>query len=606
VDLIDIDAIGLQAFERLLERKAHKLRREIVRDLVLAPPFVAVVVKIVAELGGVDDLAADVGARPEGFGELLLAPAVAVGIGGIEQADPQALGLPEHSDGLVVGLLPPPSRGGGPEAETDLAHLDVAIGVSPILHTQLVEQGAGSFPARRERGRWMIRRMNRWASPSTVVLIGIILYLGLITYFANQAIIGTSTGGINIYNARLNLERVLVLAIEQQNALRGYVATQKPVFLRDFTTTAGKFDASADALQRDLTALHQPEAKKEFLAAVSQQREWRNAFARPVVADLSLKGSPRFSGGMQLMKNVRADLSAADLNLQQAIVRTGYRLQSIVLLLAAATAAGVLLLSFIALWLERGRYREERSLRLQIAERNAALERSNESLQEFAYVASHDLQEPLRTVASFTQLLQKRYAGKLGADADEFISYAVDGATRMQQLINGILQYSRVTTHGNPLDTVNLNMSARKAMENLRMAIEDKKAHVVIADLPSVEGDEVQLTQLLQNLIGNALKYNQSPNPRIDVTATRIDPEQWKLAVRDNGIGIAPEYHDRVFRIFQRLHTRNEYSGTGIGLALCRRIVERHGGRIWVESEEGQGATFAFTLPVEPRKAVAA
>jgi PAS domain S-box-containing protein len=231
-------------------------------------------------------------------------------------------------------------------------------------------------------------------------------------------------------------------------------------------------------------------------------------------------------------------------------------------------------------------------------ERTAAeLRRSNEELEQFAYIASHDLQEPLRMVASYTQLLERRYAGQLDEPAREFIGYAVDGARRMQGFITGLLKYSRVGTEPQVMQRVDLREMFEAAIANLRIAIEESGATVEARDLPVVQGDTRMLTQLLQNLIGNALKFRKpGAQPHVEVWAER-EGDFWRISVRDNGIGMDPQFSDRVFTIFQRLHTRDEYEGTGLGLAICKKIVERHGGRIWVESKEGEGATFSFTLP---------
>jgi len=227
----------------------------------------------------------------------------------------------------------------------------------------------------------------------------------------------------------------------------------------------------------------------------------------------------------------------------------------------------------------------------------AALKQSNTELQNFAYVSSHDLQEPLRMVSSFTQLLAKRYRGKLDKDADEFISYAVEGANRMQRLINDLLEYSRVTTRGRPFVPTDTGVIFEQAMANLRLAIEESGAAVTCDPLPPVMADDMQLVQLFQNLVGNAVKFSGREPPRVHVSA-RQEGEGWVFSVRDNGIGIEPQYFDRVFVIFQRLHSREDYPGTGAGLAVCKNIVERHGGRIWVESESGKGSTFYFTIPL--------
>ena len=225
------------------------------------------------------------------------------------------------------------------------------------------------------------------------------------------------------------------------------------------------------------------------------------------------------------------------------------------------------------------------------------LARSNAELEQFAYVASHDLQEPLRMVASYTQLLRKRYHGKLDQDADEFIRFAVDGATRMQTLIQDLLSYSRVTTRGQSFRATKAATACDSAMRNLTQAIADSKSAVTIGPLPWVMADDTQLTQVFQNLIGNAIKYRSERIPAIRVSA-RSSGSFAEFSVEDNGIGIESQYFDRIFQMFQRLHTVNEHSGTGIGLALCRKIVERHGGRIWVESNPGAGSTFMFTMPL--------
>jgi len=227
----------------------------------------------------------------------------------------------------------------------------------------------------------------------------------------------------------------------------------------------------------------------------------------------------------------------------------------------------------------------------------AELERSNADLQQFAYVASHDLQEPLRTITSYLTLLQRRYQGKLGADADEFIGFATDGAQRMSALIKAVLAYSRVGTHGGAFGPTDCGGLVAAAVANLEARIVESGAQVVYDALPAVHGDAAQLGQLFQNLIGNALKFTRpDTSPVVRVEAER-QGDRWLVRVVDNGIGIDPAHAGRIFQMFGRLHTRTEYEGTGIGLAMCQRIVERHSGRIWVESAAGQGATFLFTLP---------
>jgi PAS domain S-box-containing protein len=226
------------------------------------------------------------------------------------------------------------------------------------------------------------------------------------------------------------------------------------------------------------------------------------------------------------------------------------------------------------------------------------LARSNAELQQFAYVASHDLQEPLRMVASFSQLLGNRYRDHLGQDADEFIGFIVDGANRMQRLINDLLSYSRVGTRGKPFQLIDFSVILGQVLVNLGPLIEENGAIITNGDLPVLMADETQISQLFQNLISNAIKFRSAERPVIHITA-RKEPDEWVFSVCDNGIGISPEYHERIFVIFQRLHAREEYQGTGIGLAICKRIVERHGGRIWVESEQGKGSKFFFTISLQ-------
>ena len=249
--------------------------------------------------------------------------------------------------------------------------------------------------------------------------------------------------------------------------------------------------------------------------------------------------------------------------------------------------------------------RQEQALRAlnaqleqRVAERTAELQRSNEELQQFAYVVSHDLQEPLRVVASYVQQLAERYQDKLEAEANELISYALDGAKRMQQLIVDLLAYSRIETTGQEFAPTDCEGVLQRVLGDLRVAIEESGAEVTHDPLPQVMADNVQLGQVLQNLLGNAIKFRSQEPPRIHVSA-RQEGQQWVFSIRDNGIGINPRYAERIFGIFERLHPRTEYPGTGIGLAICKKIVERHGGQTWVESEPGKGAVFFFTLLIK-------
>jgi light-regulated signal transduction histidine kinase (bacteriophytochrome) len=235
-------------------------------------------------------------------------------------------------------------------------------------------------------------------------------------------------------------------------------------------------------------------------------------------------------------------------------------------------------------------------LNAQMRDRAQELARSNAELEQFAYVASHDLQEPLRTITSYLQLIERRYKHKLDDDAAEFIDYTVQASRVMQQLIRDLLSLARVTSRAKPPEPTDLARVLDEVETALDTAISESGAEIVREPLPTVLADAGQLRQLLQNLVSNALKFRGSKPPRVVVSAERTG-EEWRVAVVDNGIGIEPKYKERVFEIFKRLHRSEEYSGTGIGLAVCKKIVERHGGRIWLESEPGEGATFSFTVP---------
>ena len=239
--------------------------------------------------------------------------------------------------------------------------------------------------------------------------------------------------------------------------------------------------------------------------------------------------------------------------------------------------------------------RERQRAEQVLAERSRELARSNAELERMAYVASHDLQEPLRMVASYVQLLERRYMGQLDADAHEFIGFAVDGARRMQALIDDLLTISRVDTKGRPLQRIDLGESLDAALRSLRICIDERHAVVHAGPLPAVLGDAAQLTQVFQNLLSNAVKFCQAGAPRVEISARR-DGALWRICVRDNGIGVPEEHRERIFGMFQRLHGRREYAGTGIGLAICQKVVERHGGTIWVEAAQGGGSAFMFTL----------
>ena len=267
--------------------------------------------------------------------------------------------------------------------------------------------------------------------------------------------------------------------------------------------------------------------------------------------------------------------------------------------LALFAVANVLVFLSVVWWGVNSLHRmdtKRRQAERDLQETAAKLARSNADLEQFAYVASHDLKEPLRAISGSIQILQERYKDKLERGADEVIKHTVDGATRMQTLIDDLLTYSRLTTREAPLEATDCSQIVQEVLANLRSAIDESKAIITYDALPVVKADSTQLLQVFQNLIGNAIKYRSQRTPRIHI-GVEDKGSEWLFSISDNGIGIAPQYADRIFRIFQRLHTRKEYSGTGIGLAVCKKIVERHGGRIWLESELEEGSTFFFTLP---------
>jgi signal transduction histidine kinase len=224
------------------------------------------------------------------------------------------------------------------------------------------------------------------------------------------------------------------------------------------------------------------------------------------------------------------------------------------------------------------------------------LARSNKELEQFAYIASHDLQEPLHVISGYIQLLDRRYKGRLDAQADTYISFAVDAASRMRDLINDLLSYSRVGTRAQPFTEFETGPLVEEAISNLQIMIKKNNARIKVDPMPRITGDRLQFLQLFQNLISNAIKFRGKDPPQVEISAKKQDTE-WLFSVKDNGIGIEPQYKERIFLIFQRLHSQKDYSGTGIGLAVCKKVVDRHGGKIWVESEPGKGSTFFFTIP---------
>lgn len=253
---------------------------------------------------------------------------------------------------------------------------------------------------------------------------------------------------------------------------------------------------------------------------------------------------------------------------------------------------GVIAIGFVSDITDRKRVRD------QLAHANSELRRSNIELELFAYVASHDLQEPLRVVTSYLRLLKRRYLGQLDAEAHEFIDFAVDGATRMKGLIEDLLSFSRAGTQSTEIQNVEAEILVQRAVDNLKAAIEERSVKVTWDHpLPDVAADAGLLVQVLQNLIGNGIKFQKTGPPHVHVSVAERGLDEWVFSVRDNGIGIEPRHFGRIFRIFERLHSADQYPGTGLGLAISQKIVERHGGRIWFDSQPGEGCTFSFSIP---------
>ncbi|WP_222914617.1 ATP-binding protein [Natrinema sp. SYSU A 869] len=275
-------------------------------------------------------------------------------------------------------------------------------------------------------------------------------------------------------------------------------------------------------------------------------------------------------------------------------------IRSVLILTGFSSVAGYGVGTYAAQAKTRAHQLERQNCLLEQTQRQ--LEESNQRLEQFAHTVSHDLQEPLRMVTSYLELIERRYGDELDEEGEEFLDYAIGGSERMKEMIEGLLEYSRVDTQGEPFKPVDLDEVLVNVRKDLKLQIEETHTTIETDELPHVEGDESQLRQLFQNLLANAIEYTGDEPPRINVSAER-DAEEWIISVRDNGIGIDPEDQDRVFEVFQRLHSQEEHSGTGIGLALCKRIVERHDGEIRIDSTPGEGTTFTFSLPAVPNRA---
>lgn len=499
--------------------------------------------------------------------------------------------------------------------------------------------------------RWTTRR---WLRYGVAVVSVLLIALGSLGVWA-LARTDQLTDQVVRYRspALINATRLETALVDQETGIRGYGLSGRREFLEPYTQGLKAERTATDTLA-DLT--HDDGTARADLARVRAKAvAWQRSVARPVAAasakDAVTVAAARTDNGKQMFDDVRAALTVQQDHLRSARRHAGeeldwaQRLRTVVFSAIAALIVAVTVVIFDALRrgvttpldligtavrdIGRGRFDRavpatgpadlqqlatdvetmRRRLLLELEQREEArdlldqqaeeLRRSNAELEQFAYVASHDLQEPLRKISSFTQLLQRRYGGQLDERADQYIAFAVDGANRMQILINDLLAFSRVGRVHNEESEVDLEETFAQALDSLSVVVEETGASVEHDPLPVVVGDSTQLGLLWQNLLSNALKF-RSPDrsPKISV-GVRQDGEEWRFTVRDNGIGIAPEFREKVFVIFQRLHTRDAYPGTGIGLAMCKKTVEFHGGTIGIEPVEGDGTALCFTLPLQ-------
>jgi signal transduction histidine kinase len=399
------------------------------------------------------------------------------------------------------------------------------------------------------------------------------------------------------------LDRVQLAMLQMETGQRGFLITGQESYLTPYEEGRRTITAALDEFVRfdpvvmGLAASKLPISRlvADKLAELDQTVSLRRNFGAAAATQVLETGA-----GREIMNTLRDDFDELRGQAMALVKRRQERMHFEAYMTMSLILAGLLLsggLTATSSLLLRREIIARKAIETALRERQAALARSNGELEQFAHIASHDLQEPLRMISSYTQLLRRRYANKLDADADEFIGYAVDGTKRMQALINDLLNFSRVTSEAKPLQPVDLEAALEDTLKDLEVRIEDCGATVTHDPLPTVRGDPVQMRQLLLNLIGNGMKFQVSKQkPTVRISAARAGAE-WRFGVRDNGIGIDAQYFKNLFQIFKRLHNRDEYAGTGIGLAVCKKIVERHGGRIWVESVLGQGSTFLFTLP---------
>jgi signal transduction histidine kinase len=528
-------------------------------------------------------------------------------------------------------------RGPGPGAQPD-----GAAGATSERASAMAARFAGGWPFGRILGVGVL-----------IAALFALLAIGV----GGAALANLNTARSHVVNtldpAALHASQLEVELLNQETGVRGYALTAQPGYLIPYKTGLAGQHRQVATLRQLLNGM--PDTTAQLDLVLQRVATWRSRYAQPTIDRVTASGKPQvgassglgkaeFDGIRSALAALQADLAAKRQDAAGTLHDAALALDAALIAIAVALLLTVLVLAF-GLWrsailplnrlaadarqvasgdfehqVEPGGPAEMRAVGLDVnrmrerilAELSALqaahadleartedLQRSNSELEQFAYVASHDLQEPLRKVASFCQLLQRRYAGRLDAKADEYIGLAVDGAKRMQALINDLLALSRVGRTAQRREPVSCELLLNQAWANLASEVRRTHATIEVSALPAVLGEATLLTAAFQNLISNALKFRADEPPRVSVSARR-DGDDWLFSFRDNGIGIEPEYADRIFVIFQRLHDKATYPGTGIGLAMVKKIIEYHGGRIWLDTTVTTGARFWFTLPVLP------
>jgi signal transduction histidine kinase len=605
---------------------------------------------------GAAGTAADTGAGLAGID-----PDPGAGLAGIDP-DPGAELADFEQDAGHELTVTGPGAGAG-LAETGPGTGAAPAGTGPGTGAEMVATTRARAMAARLAGGWPLRRTF------LVGFVIVTLFSLAAIVVGGTALANLASARDRVVNkidpAAFRTSQLGVAYLNQETGVRGYALSARPTFLAPYTDGLAQERRQVSALRRLLTAI--PAAAADLTRVTARAGIWRARYAEPTIRQVRATGKPvtgatsdqgkaEFDALRAALGSLQADLTSerthavAGLNgsattLNAICLGIGVSLLVILIVLAFSLEISVIRpLSRLAAdarkvadgdfthHVDPGGPQEVRTVGIDVSRmreriltelsavraahtsleaahtsleaRTEDLQRSNAELEQFAYVASHDLQEPLRKVASFCQLLQRRYAGQLDEKADQYIEHAVDGAKRMQQLINDLLAFSRVGRTAQRREEVSCAVLLAQAWANLGPAVRASHATIEVGDLPVVLGETSLLTAVFQNLLSNALKFAGEQAPRISVSARR-EGEQWLFSFSDNGIGIPAEYAERIFVIFQRLHDRAAYPGTGIGLAMCRKIIEYHGGRVWLDTTVTSGARFCFTLPARPGDAAA-